>query len=105
MAPVQVAVVQTKQVWFGWGGLNARKPGGMRILLKHTRTQLYLRSLGNWTMNPFDAHDFQHSQRAADFARENGLSGVQIAVKFLDSPHDEVFPLSAVTAASAQATL
>ena len=65
----------------------------MRILLKHIRTQLYLRSLGNWTMNPYEAHDFQHSQRAADFARENGLTGVQIAVKFLDSPTDEVFPL------------
>jgi aryl-alcohol dehydrogenase-like predicted oxidoreductase len=74
----------------------------MRILLKHTRTQLYLRSLGNWTMNPFEAHDFQHSQRAADFARENGLSGVQIAVKFLDSPNDEVFPLPAASSISAQ---
>ena len=69
----------------------------MRILLKHTRTQLYLRSLGSWTMNPYDAHDFQHSQRAADFARENGLVGVQIAVKFSDSPYDEVFPLPAPT--------
>ena len=65
----------------------------MRILLKHTRTQLYLRGLGSWTMNPYEAHDFQHSQRAADFARENGLSGVQIAVRFADSSGDEVFPL------------
>jgi hypothetical protein len=74
----------------------------MRILLKHTRTQLYLRSLGSWTMNPYDAHDFQHSQRAADFARENGLMGVQIAVKFLDSPYDEVFPLPAPTSVIAR---
>lgn len=65
----------------------------MRILLKHARTQLYLRGLGSWTMNPYEAHDFQHSQRAADFARENGLSGVQIAVKFQDCTSDEVFPL------------
>jgi hypothetical protein len=65
----------------------------MRILLKHTRTQLYLRGLGSWTMNPYEAHDFQHSQRAADFAHENGLSGVQIAVKFTDSLTDEVFPI------------
>jgi hypothetical protein len=65
----------------------------MRILLKHSRTQLYLRGLGSWTVNPYEAHDFQHSQRAADFARENGLSGVQIAVKFQDSTADEVFPL------------
>jgi hypothetical protein len=69
----------------------------MRILLKHTRTQLYLRGLGSWTMNPYEAHDFQHSQRAADFAHENGLSGVQIAVKFSDSVTDEVFPLPGST--------
>lgn len=65
----------------------------MKILLQHARTQLYLRSLGNWTANPADAYDFQHSQRAIDFAREHGIGGVQIAVKFLESQFDEVFPL------------
>ena len=65
----------------------------MKILLQHIRTQLYLRSLGNWTANPHDAHDFQHSQRAIDFARDHALSGVQIAVKFMDSECDEVFQL------------
>ena len=77
----------------------------MRILLKHIRTQLYLRSLGNWTMNPYEAHDFQHSQRAADFARENGLTGVQIAVRFLDSAMDEVFPLPAGSSVIAEHTV
>ena len=65
----------------------------MRILLQHVRTQLYLRSLGNWTMNPLEACNFQHSQRAIDFVNEHGLTGVQIAVKFSDSQYDEVFPL------------
>ena len=65
----------------------------MKILLQHMRTQLYLRSLGNWTANPLEAFDFQHSQRAIDFAREHALHGIQIAVKFLDSQYDEVFPL------------
>jgi hypothetical protein len=65
----------------------------MKILLQHARTQLYLRSLGNWTANSFEALDFQHSQRAIDFAREHALTGVQIAVKFVDSQFDEVFPL------------
>ena len=65
----------------------------MKILLQHMRTQLYLRSLGNWTVNHHEAHDFQHSQRAIDFVRENNLSGVQIAVKFIDSQFDEVFPI------------
>jgi len=67
----------------------------MKIMLQHVRTQLYLRSLGNWTANPHDGLDFQHSQRAIDFAREHALSGVQIAVKFIDSQFDEVFPLPA----------
>ncbi|TAL04863.1 MAG: hypothetical protein EPO07_04600 [Verrucomicrobia bacterium] len=65
----------------------------MKMLLQHIRTQLYLRSLGNWTANPHEAHDFQHSQRAMDFAREHGLSGVQLAVKFSDAQFDEVFPI------------
>lgn len=65
----------------------------MKILLQHMRTQLYLRSLGNWTVNPFEAFDFQHSQRAIDFAREHALNGTQIAVKFTESQFDEVFPL------------
>jgi hypothetical protein len=83
------------------------KPGlrlvTMKIVLQHIRTQLYLRSLGNWTANPLEAHDFQHSQRAIDFAREHGLNGIQIAVKFIDSQFDEVFPMPAVAAMSAKA--
>jgi hypothetical protein len=82
--------------WFGFtkDSTNAERPfENMKILLQHIRTQLYLRSLGNWTANPLEAHDFQHSQRAIDFAREHALNGVQIAVKFIDSQFDEVFPL------------
>jgi hypothetical protein len=75
----------------------------MKILLQHARTQLYLRSLGNWTANPLEGFDFQHSQRAIDFAREHGISGVQIAVKFNESEFDEVVPLpQAQTTASRQ---
>lgn len=74
----------------------------MKILLQHVRTQLYVRSLGNWTANPLEAYDFQHSQRAINFAREHTLNGVQIAVRFTDSQFDEVFPLPSATAATAQ---
>jgi hypothetical protein len=70
----------------------------MKILLQHARTQLYFRGLGDWTANPFEAFDFQHSRRATDFAHQNGLSGVQIAVRFFDSACDEVFPLTAAYA-------
>jgi aryl-alcohol dehydrogenase-like predicted oxidoreductase len=74
----------------------------MKILLQHVRTQLFVRSLGNWTANPLEAYDFQHSQRAIDFARDHGLTAVQIAVKFVDAQFDEVFPLPAATAATPQ---
>ena len=76
----------------------------VRILLQHARTQLYLRSLGNWTMNPLEAYDFQHSQRAVDFARQHDLAGVQIAVKFIESQYDEVFPLPPLTPTASEHT-
>ena len=65
----------------------------MKILLQHVRTKLYLRSLGSWTANPEEAHDFQHSHRLIDFVQNNQLESVQIAVKFLESQFDEVFPI------------
>jgi hypothetical protein len=79
----------------------------MKILLQHARTRLYFRGLGDWTANAHDAFDFQHSQRAIEFAHREGLTGVQIAVKFIDSQFDEVFPLPAVAAESlaSQATV
>jgi len=74
----------------------------MRILLQHARTQLYQRGLGDWTANPYDAFDFQHSQKAIDFARDHRLSGVQIAVKFIDSEFDEVAALPPLAHALSQ---
>ena len=71
----------------------------MRILLQHTRTGLYLKGLGNWTANPYEAFDLQHSQRAIDFARQHRITGVQIAVRFIDSDYDEIAPLPPVVAA------
>ena len=68
----------------------------MKILLQHSRTQLYLRGLGDWTPDPNQAYDFGHSQRAIDFAREHYIAGAQIAVKFVDPEFDEVFPLPAM---------
>ncbi len=65
----------------------------MRILLQHVRTQLYLQNPGNWTANPFEALDFQHSQMAIDFARDHNIEGVQIAVTFVDRQFDEVVPM------------
>jgi hypothetical protein len=75
----------------------------MKILLQHSRTQLYLRGLGDWTANAQEAYDFQHSQKAIDFARHHALPGVQIAVRFIDSQFDEVFPLPPAMPAAAMA--
>jgi len=74
----------------------------MRILLKRASAQLYVRGRGTWTADPYEAHDFQHSQHAIDFAREHGLTGVDIAVRFIDAEFDEVFPLSMVATATQQ---
>ena len=65
----------------------------MKILLQHARTQLYLRSLGNWTADPRQAHDFLYSQRAIDFARDHSITGVEIALKFVDSAYDETYAI------------
>jgi hypothetical protein len=65
----------------------------MRILLQHARTRLYLKGLGDWTANVYEALDFQHSQRAIEFAHQHALGGLQIAVRFLDSEDDEIAPL------------
>ena len=73
----------------------------MKILLQHARTHLYLRGLGDWTANHHEGFDFQHSQKAIDFARQHGLNSVQIAVKFIDGQFDETFPLPAAVAATA----
>ncbi len=74
----------------------------MKILLQHARTRLYVRGLGDWTASPEEAFDFQHSQKALEFAQHHALTGVQIAVKFVDSQFDEIFPLAAVAAMAAQ---
>ena len=65
----------------------------MRILLQHARTLLYFKGLGAWTSSPFEALDFQHSQRAIDFARRHGIVGVRIAVEFMDGESADVVPL------------
>ena len=68
----------------------------MKILLQHTRTLLYVRTADTWTRNEFEARDFQHSQKAIDFAHANNLRDVQIAVKFIDAHYDVVAPLPAM---------
>jgi len=65
----------------------------VKILLQQTRTQLFLKGLGSWTANPYEAFDFEHSQRAIEYVSNNQLQGLQIVVKFIDGQFDQVVPL------------
>ena len=69
----------------GSAGTKRKKGQSMKILLQHARTRLYFRGLGDWTANPHEAFDFQHSQRATDFVRQHRLTGVAVVVTFIDN--------------------
>jgi len=77
----------------------------MKILLQHTRTLLYVRSNETWTRSEFEARDFQHSQKAIDFAHGHNLRDVQIAVKFVDAEDDVVAPVPPVSRVTAPISL
>ena len=62
----------------------------MRILLQHVRNQLYFRRMGVWTSNPHAAFDFEHTERAIQFAFTHSLQDVQLVVKFADAECDQV---------------
>ena len=61
----------------------------MKILLQHTRTLQYFRTVEGWTRSETEARNFQHSQHAIDFAYEHNLTDVYITVKFPGSEADD----------------
>lgn len=65
----------------------------MKILLQQIRTRLFLKNAASWTANPYEALDFESSQRAIDCAATERLTGVQIVVKFIDGQFDQIVPL------------
>ena len=65
----------------------------MKILLQHARTHLYLGDNGRWRVDAEEAYDFQHSKVLIDFVQSHRLSGVQIAVKFIEAEYDEIVPI------------
>ena len=65
----------------------------MKILLQHKGTLQYLRTVDSWTRDPADAHNFLHSQKAIDFAREYCLDDVYVTVKFLGEEAEVAVPL------------
>jgi hypothetical protein len=62
----------------------------MKIVLQHKQTLQYLRANNTWARSDADARDFQHSQAAIDFAYENDLLDVYIALKFPGGDSDAV---------------
>jgi hypothetical protein len=70
-----------------------RRSDKMKILLQNRETLHYLQSVGTWTREDGDAHNFLHSQRAIDFAHEQGLGNVYVTVKFLGGDPDVSVPV------------
>jgi hypothetical protein len=62
----------------------------MKILLQHNRTLQYLRPNNTWARNASEGRAFHNSQTAIDYAYENNLLEVYIAVKFLGGESDDV---------------
>ena len=62
----------------------------MKILLQHNRTLQYLRANDTWARSASDARSFQDSKTAIDYAYENNLLNVYIAVKFVGNESDDV---------------
>jgi hypothetical protein len=65
----------------------------MKILLQHSQTLRYLRTVNTWTKDDSDAHDFLHSQKAIDFAHEHDLTDVYVTVKFLGGEREVAAPI------------
>ncbi len=56
----------------------------MKILLKNTRTGLFLHAPGKWTSNPEDAYDFRFIDRAVRYVEVWELKNVEVAFAFDD---------------------
>jgi hypothetical protein len=78
----------------------------MKILLQHNRTLQYLRPNNTWARHASDGRNFQNSQTAINYAYENNLLDVYIAVKFIgDESDDVVVPLPERTQSVAEAAV
>ncbi len=59
----------------------------MRTLLRHALTGQYYRSLGKWTTDPDQAHDFRFVGRAVSFLRHTHSPNMEVDLSFED-PHE-----------------
>ena len=65
----------------------------MRILLQKQSTGLYFKEGGTWTREAAEAVDFLSSTKAIDFCMANGITGVQLVLKFEEQLYDIVLPM------------
>lgn len=61
----------------------------MRVVLRDTRTGLYLRNTGVWTDNLEEAQRFRHSAEAMDKARNGGLKDLEVMLVFEEPQHTQ----------------
>jgi len=52
----------------------------MKILLRNPKTGAFLKSANDWTLEPWDAQDFQDEERVISAARELGCSEVELII-------------------------
>jgi hypothetical protein len=69
----------------------------MRILLYHTPTGMFFQSPDQWTSNPESADDFKNSPKAILFARERGLTEVEVLWDFDDPEYNVRLPVNSHT--------
>ncbi len=67
----------------------------MRILLCDSKSGLFLQGPGQWTSEPELAQDFQSGPKAILFARERGLSSVEVFWDFDDPEYNVRLPIAA----------
>ena len=82
----------------GWPTVDSSSPEVaklMRILLQQQSTGLYFKEAGAWTREAGEAVDFLSSTKAIDFCVSNGISGVQLVLKFDEQLYDIVLPMVA----------
>lgn len=64
----------------------------MKALLQQPETGLYFKSLGQWTPDLEEAHDFKSSVTARSYCQSQGILNVQIVLKFSLDKYDIVMP-------------
>ncbi len=50
----------------------------MRIVIQHSQTRLYLKSLGQWTKEPYEALAFVDALRAMDYSIYNRVKDIRV---------------------------